>query len=141
MSCQGRLQSILCTFPFRLGLVRSPIFGILLSTGRWAFHKDKVPSNPRQLSGFAFSIFALHVEPKLVLLLFSCFIVCPSKWKGTFSQESKEVMASSPDQTHRFQNGRRYHTFEEGTYYLPNDEEEAMRLGERVRCLELPLPW
>lgn len=56
------------------------------------------------------------------------------------SQEPKEVMASSPDQTHRFQNGRRYHAFDEGTYYLPNDEEEAMRLGERGRCLELPLP-
>ena len=40
-------------------------------------------------------------------------------------------MASSSDQTHRFQNGRRYHTFDEGIYYLPNDEEEAMRLGER----------
>ena len=50
-------------------------------------------------------------------------------------------MASKPDQTHRFQNGRRYHTFDEGTYYLPNDEEEVVRLGESVRCLELPLPW
>lgn len=53
--------------------------------------------------------------------------------KGSLlSQRPKEAMASNVDQTHRFQDGRRYHTFDVGAYCLPNNEVEVIRLGEKV---------
>ena len=46
-------------------------------------------------------------------------------------------MESNLEQRYRFQDGRRYHAFDEGAYYLPNDEAEASRLGERGCNLDL----
>ena len=38
-------------------------------------------------------------------------------------------MAKEENNSYRYENGRRYHAFDEGAYYMPNDESEICRLG------------
>ncbi|EKG18761.1 hypothetical protein MPH_03987 [Macrophomina phaseolina MS6] len=44
------------------------------------------------------------------------------------SQSSQSTSVTSSVFNYRYENGRRYHAFREGTYALPNDEKEQDRL-------------
>lgn len=46
-------------------------------------------------------------------------------------------MTSNAGPTHRFQDGRKYHAFDDRAYYLPNDHVKVIRLGEKVAVLNL----
>lgn len=45
----------------------------------------------------------------------------------------------SDDVDYRFEHGRRYHAFDEGAYWLPNDEHEADRLDRQNHIWRLTL--
>lgn len=46
---------------------------------------------------------------------------------------------SSSIRKHRFENGRTYHAYKEGSYVLPNDEEENDRLDHMNHLISLTL--
>ena len=58
-------------------------------------------------------------------------MVRSSNHQEVLLQSLKKNMKGDPNQTHRFQDDNRYHAFDEGICYLPNDETEASRLGEK----------
>ena len=77
-------------------------------------------------------ISALLMKHRLVPILLSDLLYIPRSVerqlkKEKFTRESKDAITSNPDRKHRFRDGRRYRTFDDGAYYLPNDEAEASR--------------
>lgn len=41
-------------------------------------------------------------------------------------------MVEAEVQNYRYEHGHRYHAHDEGAYFLPNDDNEAIRLGSRL---------
>lgn len=53
------------------------------------------------------------------------------------SAQSITTSLKSSITSYKYENGRRYHSFKDGSYYLPNDEDENDRLDLFHHCLTL----